>query len=187
MPCSPMPLASVQTNKNLKGRGCIFDPLHNGFAPPCRSSKGKQVFSSFRFFYFTRNFIIMPWSRYMPALAAPWERAGNALWIQVGSLMHPGCPARAARLPGAHAGAPRRNAGLAVGRPGTDGVGCQYYQPTCVTVTDSRSPFIPKASQAIPCHRRQCDSPRGCGRQCPKARGTCRALRVPGLVLPRKK
>ncbi len=79
--------------------------------------------------------------------------------------MHPGCPARTARLPGAHAGAPRRNAGLAVGRPGTDGVGCQYYQPTCVTVTELPNPFISGASQAIPCHSRERDFPRRRDRQ----------------------
>ena len=37
------------------------------------------------------------------------------------------------------------------------GVGCQYYQPTYVTVTKTPSPSIPKASRAIPCHRWHCD------------------------------
>lgn len=58
---------------------------------------------------------------------------------------------------GAHVGALRRNADLAAKRLG---VGCQYYQPTCVTVTKLRNPFIYKAFQALSCHSRKCDSPK---------------------------
>ena len=49
------------------------------------------------------------------------EGDGNALWKQGREPDAPGCPALTARLPGTHGGAPRRNAGLAVGRSGTHG------------------------------------------------------------------
>lgn len=55
----------------------------------------------------------MPWSRYMPALAAPWERAGNALWIQVGEPDAPwlSSPDRAAARGACRRAAPECGAG----------------------------------------------------------------------------
>lgn len=85
--------------------------------------------------------------------------------VKAGNLSHPGCQARTAGLPGTHAGAPCRNAGWQFSGRERMEVGWQYYQPTCVTVTELRSPFIYRASRAVPCYSRQCDFSRRRDRQ----------------------
>ena len=132
--------------------------------PAKTSSRGRQIFSAFRFIYSTRNFIIFPWGRHMPTLTALWKRNGNALWRQ-----------ETCRTPAVKP-EPRDCRGrMQAHRAGMRGwqwsgrermeVGWQYYQPTCVTVTKLRNPFVYKAFRAISCHSRQCDFSRRRDRQ----------------------